>query len=216
MARLSRTQLLSLRDGVGVLVNEAAADLQVVWRKVEKAVDAGEALNDILPALVDSYGQAAAALAAEWYDGLRDKAEVAGSFRADPFDVKDSGTQALIGWATAAATDYPMFQTLILGGTQRRIANFARGTVTTSSIADPGAHGWQRMGGGECDFCAMLIGRGAVYSEATADFAAHDHDECIAVPAFGGQPRPVKSYTPSVRHSEADQARARQWIADHL
>ena len=175
MARLSRTQLLSLRDGVGELTNEAAADLQVVWRSVEKAVDAGEALNDILPALVDQYGVAAAAMAAQWYDSLRDKAEVAGSFRSDPIDIKDSGTGALIGWALSEATDYPTFQTLILGGTQRRIANFARSTVTTASVADPGAHGWQRVGTGECDFCEMLLGRGAVFSEATADFAAHDH-----------------------------------------
>lgn len=216
MARLSRTQLLSLRDGVAELTDEAATDLQVVWRTVEKAVDAGEALNDILPALVDQYGQAAAAMAADWYDDLRAKAEVSRSFRADPIDIKDSGTGALIGWALAEASDYPTFQTLILGGTQRRIANFARGTVTTASTADPGAHGWQRVGTGECDFCEMLLGRGAVYSETTADFAAHDHCKCQAVPAFDGQPKPVKPYTPSVRHSEADQARAREWIAEHL
>lgn len=216
MARLSRTQLLSLRDGVAELTDEAVKDLAVVWRSVEKAVDAGAALNDILPSLISEYGMAASAMAAEWYDNLREKMAVRGSFRADPFHIADSGTDALVGWALREATDYSSFQSLILGGTQRRIANFARGTVTTSSVADPGAHGWQRVGSGECDFCEMLLGRGAVYSEASADFAAHDHCKCAAVPAFGGQPRPVKPFTPSVRHSEADQARARDWIADHL
>lgn len=216
MARLSRTQLLSLRDGVAELTDEAAKDLHVVWRQVEHAVDAGEALYDILPGLVDAYGQAAAAMAAQWYDGLRDKAEAKGTFRSDPVDIKDSGTHALVGWALDEATDDTAFKTLILGGTQRRIANFARGTSMRATQADPAAVGWQRVGVGECDFCEMLISRGAVYTEATVDFGAHDHDKCYAAPAFKGQARPVEPYKPSVRRSKADQQRAREWIATHL
>ena len=56
--------------------------------------------------------------------------------------------------------------------------------ATVSSTTDPKARGWQRVGVGECDFCSMLIGRGAVYSEATADFLSHDHCHCYAEPAF--------------------------------
>jgi hypothetical protein len=62
----------------------------------------------------------------------------------------------------------------------------------------------------------MLIGRGAVYSEATADFAAHDHCKCSAVPAFDGEPRPVKPFTPSLREAtDADRARVREYLATH-
>jgi hypothetical protein len=68
----------------------------------------------------------------------------------------------------------------------------------SSAVADPGASGWQRTGSGtSCTFCRMLIGRGGVYSEATADFASHDHCNCSATPAWVDQPRPVKPYTPS-------------------
>lgn len=209
--------MLSLRDGVAELTDEAAKDLEVVWRRVEKAADAGEALNDILPALVDSYGQAAAAMAAEWYDDLRAKVGPRAIFGgAIPATVADSGTPALIAWALSDARDYPAFKSLILGGTQRRIANFSRLTITDSATKDPAATGWQRVGSGECDFCEMLLSRGAVYSEATADFASHDHCRCSAVPVFGGQPKPVRPFKPSVRQSKADQVRARQWIADHL
>src|SRR5699024_506029 len=88
--------------------------------------------------------------------------------------------------------------------------------IMDSSLADPAADGWQRTGIGECQFCEMLISRGAVYSASTADFAAHDNCKCSAVPAFGGQPRPVRPYTPSQRHSEADQARAKAWISKNL
>lgn len=173
-----------LRRDVGLLTNELATDLAVVWREVEKAADAGAALHDILPALIEQYGLAAGTIAAEWYDDLRDKRGVPGSFTAEPVDVPDVGAHALIGWALDEATDYSAFQTLILGGSQRRIANFARGTVMGSSTADPKSRGWRRVGSGECDFCSMLLGRGAVYSEATADFQAHDHCHCYAEPAF--------------------------------
>jgi hypothetical protein len=173
-----------LRRDIRTLTNEAASDLQALWREVETALAVEVALRDVLPGLVDAYGAAAATVAAEWYDDLRAEREVRGRFLAAPADIAQTGTQALVGWALTEARDLPAFKTLIEGGTQRRIANFARQTVTMSSIADPAARGWQRTGLGECDFCQMLIGRGAVYSEATADFEAHDHCSCGAEPAF--------------------------------
>lgn len=178
------TAALRLRRAVATLTGELATDLTVVWRAVDQAADAGTALHDILPALIEQYGLAAGAMAAAWYDDLRAKHEARGRFTAIPADIPDVGAHALVGWALDEATDYPAFQTLILGGAQRRVSNFARQTVMGSSVEDPGARGWQRVGVGECDFCQMLIGRGAVYSEATADFLSHDHCHCYAEPAF--------------------------------
>lgn len=200
------------------LVGYADRDLAALWRQVQTAAEAEVALRDVLPALIDTYGLAAGALAADWYDELRDKVNAPKSFRAIPADIKDSGAHALIGWAVTEAQDVTSLQALIIGGMQRRIANFARQTVMGSSIEDPGARGWQRTGVGECasGFCDMLIARGAVYSEATADFAAHDHDKCYAVPAFDGEPRPVKPFTPSLREAtDADKARVKEWLETH-
>jgi hypothetical protein len=62
----------------------------------------------------------------------------------------------------------------------------------------------------------MLIARGAVYTEVTADFASHDHCNCSAVPAFGGQPLAVKPYTPSSKNiTDADRARVREYLRTH-
>lgn len=207
----------SLRNAVAGLTLAASRDLDALWRQVESAAQARDALSEVLPAIIDTYGVAGATLAAEWYDDLRDKAGVGGSFRAIPADITDSGTDPLIGWALSEATDYGAFQTLILGGAQRRIANFSRDTVMRSSIADPRADGWQRVGdGSSCAFCSMLIARGAVYSEAGADFASHDKCGCGAAPAFSGESRPVKPYTPSARNiSDADRARVSDYIASH-
>src|SRR5690349_16565473 len=155
-----------------------------MWRGVETARQIEAALRDVLPELVDTYGAAVATTAANWYDDLRAETGVRGRFLADPARVAETCTQSLVGWALDEANDVSGFRGLIEGGVQRRVANFSRLTVASSSIADPQARGWMRIGTGRCDFCRMLIGRGAVYTEASADFQAHDSCGCQAAPAW--------------------------------
>lgn len=209
------------RDLLAV-IGTAERDLRRFWRQFGSADDARDGLLDLLPGLASFYGSAAATLGADWYDDLRDAAGVPGRFTAIPAELPDQGrTDALARWAVgplyAAEPDFASALTLLLGGFQRIVANADRQTITGSSVADPAARGWQRVGsGGNCVFCAMLIGRGEVYSEASADFASHDHCNCGAVPAFDGEPIPVRSYTPSERTSTpADRARAREYIRTH-
>lgn len=211
-------QGLDLREGVDGLTVLASRDLSHLWRQVSDAVAARQALYDILPAIINTYGPAAATLAADWYDEARAKAGMGGSFTAIPAEITDLGVPALIGYAESKATDYTAFRTLVEGGMQKRIANFSRGTVIRSAAADPKAHGWQRVGAGRCPFCAMLIARGTVYRTAeTADFSPHDNCHCSAVPAWGGQPAPVRPYTPTNRNiTDADRARVREWIKQNL
>ena len=71
------------------------------------------------------------------------------------------------------------------GSMARIVLDAGRSTVIESVRADPAAVGWQRvLGGGGCDFCVMLAGRGAVYKEDTADFPAHDHCGCTTEPSY--------------------------------
>lgn len=205
-----------LRSNQASLARLAASDLMALWRQVSNAAEARIALFDVLPKLIQTYGSAAASLAADWYDEARAEFDVKGGFRAIPADLGDQNAESLIAWATDKGADLDAVLTLVNGGVQKRIAAFSRLTVMGSSIADPQAGGWQREGSGECDFCEVLISRGVVYSEGTADFGAHDHCHCVAVPAFSGRPKPVRAYKPSVRQSKTDQRRARQWISDHL
>jgi hypothetical protein len=173
-----------LRRDVALLAGQARTDLAVLFRQIERPDQAESALRDLLPGLIDAYGAAAATVAADWYDDLRDEREARGRFTAIPAEVPETGAQALVGWALAEAQDVSGLRGLVEGGTQRRIANFSRLTVTGSSIADQAARGWKRVGAGGCDFCRMLIGRGAVYTEASADFASHDHCNCAAAPEW--------------------------------
>lgn len=207
----------SLRSETAALTRLARRDLDALWRMVARGAAAEVALRDLLPTIVEQYGTAGAALAAEWYDEQREKAGVSGQWTAEPIRSSDRGSQSLIGWALAAATDDAALAALILGGVQRRIADHVRYTVAGNSVADPAASGWQRVARGDgCAFCQMLAGRGAVFSEASADFASHDDCNCAAVPAWSGQPVPVKPYTPSLRGaSDADRARVREYLRTH-
>lgn len=182
-----------------------------------------EALYDLLPALIDQYGSAASLLAAEWYDDARAAAEVRGRFAAIPADLPDT-SGSLIGWAQSTATTPEAFASLLAGGAQRRIASYARHTVMDSSVADPRAEGWMRVARvSGCGFCRMLAGRGAVYNESSVRFGAHDGCHCQAAPKWSGKADlfDVAEYRRSTRArsdsiTEADNARARDWIAANL
>lgn len=209
-----------LRNAVDDLHRLATADLRALWAQVSTPAEAREALEDILPLLVQTYGTAAGTVAADWYDELRHELNVDRRFFAIVADLDDLGAGVLARWGIGplfdAEPDWRRAQVLIDGGLQRRIATVPRETIRLSSIEDPGAQGWQRSASGGCAFCVMLASRGAVYSEASADFAAHDHCRCMAVPAFRGHERPVKPYKPTSRNvTDADRARVREYLATH-
>lgn len=165
------------------IVRLADRDLSRLWRLVAEGASAKTALHDLLPAIVSQYGAMGAALAAEWYDDLRAKAGARGRFEAVPVESGDRGAHALIGWALDTATDDAGLQALILGGVQRRIADHLRETVAASSIVDPAAQGWIRVGRGECDWCQQYLD-GEVRMVEGYDFPAHDNCNCSVEPAF--------------------------------
>jgi len=177
------------RRDLRALTGLAERDLATLWRQFDTADQARQALMDLLPRLVSIYGAAAATLAADYFDDMRDVAGVKGRFQAIPAETADPGkldvlARVAVGPLFGPAPDFTSALVLARGGLQRHIANADRQTMATSSVEDRHARGWQRVGTGRCDFCQMLLGRGAVYTEATADFAAHDHCGCTAEPVF--------------------------------
>lgn len=70
------------------------------------------------------------------------------------------------------------------GAATRLVLDAGRDTIRQTTAADPRTAGWRRVTSGGCDFCRMLAGRGEVYTEASADFASHDHCACSAEPVY--------------------------------
>lgn len=183
-------QIRAHRADLNELVRLAENDLSILFRQFDSAEAARDGLMDVLPQLVAVYGSAAATLGADWYDDLRDAAGARGYFRAIPAELPDRGrTDSLARWGIAplfaAEPDYATSLSKVAGGAQRIIANADRDTIRVSSVTDRGARGWARAGSGTCDFCRMLIGRGAVYTEETSQFESHDRCGCVGVPVFG-------------------------------
>lgn len=206
------------RVDVAAIAAIAQSDIRVLLGQVSTPDEAREALNDSLPRLLGIYGSAASTLGADWYDEMRDLVGARGAFSAVVPPLPDAGRAfALAGAATSLPTGglltMETVRSVAEGGTQRFVADVDRGVVQASSAADPRSAGWQRVGSGECGFCAMLIGRGAVYTESSVRFGSHDNCKCAAVPAFGGEPLTVTPYVPtSARITDADRARVRDWI----
>ena len=174
---------LGLRSETAGLVSLAERDLAALWRLVLGGAPAPEVLNDILPALVTDYGEMGAAVAADWYDGVREAMEARGAFRAIPLEASDRQVSGLIGRSLLTATDDEALKALILGGVQRRIADHMRLTVANSSVFDPAAQGWMRVGRGECDWCKQYLD-GEVRMTEGYDFDAHDNCLCSVEPQF--------------------------------
>lgn len=211
------------RAGMDELVRLAGVDLDVLWRQVSASAEADEALGSILPSLVRTYGEAAGTLAAEWYEDIRSSI-INTRFRAIVADLPDVGrTDSLARWATEPLRlpepDDAAALSRLKGGMQRIIANAGRETVMGSSISDPRAAGWKRMASGmACGFCRMLANRGAVYSERSVDFGAHDHCGCMAAPEFGSAGDAIfttRKVEKTRKVSDAERAATKRWMAEH-
>lgn len=211
-------EVQSHRLDVAAVSALAVADVRILLAEVSTPEQAREALNDTLPQLMGIYGAASASLGADWYDEMRDLVGARGSFAAVAAELPDAGrAYALAGAATSplevGTLTMETVRSVTEGGLQRMVADMDRGSVMASSVADPATVGWQRVGSGECGFCALVISRGAVYTESSVRFGSHDNCKCACVPAFGGEPVPVNPYVPTSRRiSDADRARVRDWI----
>lgn len=223
------TSAAEARQGLVDLTTLARRDLAAFWALVQDwpVERIRDALMDVLPALGDQYGDAAAELAASYFETARERADARGSFVPVLAERPQRARwEALSRWGVdplfAAEPDAATALSRVSGGLQRTIADQHRLTVVESSLADPAASGWRRVGVGDnCGFCRMLIDRGHVYTEAGVTFRSHDHCNCAAAPSWDSNV--VKVSTEPYRQSrknrsdatkKADNARARAYIAD--
>lgn len=176
-----------------------------------------------VPEVVGYYSDGSAALAADFYDDERIAANVRGSFTTQLI-VNDRvvKTRRAIVWAAEPlfVGDESLAGKRLAEVVQIETARPYRDTITGNTEKDPQAIGWRRVASGGCKFCAMLAARGAVYTEATARFASHEHCHCTAAPAFVGYDGPQAStvqYVASRRsRTPAQRAQLRQYLTEHF
>jgi hypothetical protein len=139
--------------------------------------------------LVSEYGSAAATFAADWYNDIRLTAGFHDRFIAteytQDFDEAIDATVRRAAGSLFGQADVAGFVESVVNKVSQYAMDGARNTVIQNAYRDPRAGGWQRVPHGKtCDFCIMLVDRGAVYKKSTANFRAHHHCDCGAVPSW--------------------------------
>jgi len=124
--------------------------------------------------------------AIDYYGRLRSASGVSGPYAKYLPANETLGTLGRrLGIVTRLAANDETRLVLVQGVTGRSVLQAGRDALIGTGRTDPRSGRWARVTGGEaCDFCLMLAGRGAVYYEDSADFAAHDHCACMVEPQF--------------------------------
>lgn len=210
----SRARVEEYRELNAGIVELAQRDLDAFLARLDLtdvAVTRAE-LVEFTDALVQTYGQPAALVAAQFYDDLRAASPNAkGRYSAI---MADPPSRAQIEGTVRWAVGEPDVKAALSGGLQRFISDAGRNTIAYNSYRDPSPGGWARVPGfsrsGNCGFCLMLASRGPVYrSAATAGEGNRYHDHCNCVPTqiWDGDSLP-DGYDPDALYDEYQEARA--------
>lgn len=180
-------------------------------------VAASAAVFEVVPPLVERWGDVAAVAAAEWFEEIRAVEGVPGAFRAvlaDPVPLEQ--VNARLGYATRESGH-------LFAGNQAEFVDFlslmvneytmqpGHDTVRENTVRDGAAYA-RVPEPGACDFCVMLGSRGFVYSKRTVgtDVGSKFHGgcRCHGMPVWDeGRARSVYGYDPDALYERYQQMR---------
>lgn len=177
-------------------------------------------LLDTVPGVVAFYSESSAALAADFYSDAR--SGVAGNYVAAPV-VLDRTVKIRRGvaWASEplSVDDWDAAEARMAQLLRTEMTRPYRDTIITNRQQDKACVGWKRIARGakSCKFCRMLADRGAVFKEATANFAAHDDCMCTCAPVFkGGDVGPEANTIQYMASKRRRTAKEKAFLRDYL
>ena len=186
----------------------AVVEAEDLWATLDfdDPVEVREALEDVLPDLMDVYGDLSATVAADYYDDIREQAEVRTSFSAIlSAPVAAEAVRANARWAIgplfSAEPDPDQAFGRLAQEVDRMTLDPGNRTIGESTLRDPERPRWARVpqGAAPCAFCQVMASRGAMfYGQAQAggegDFY-HADCECVPMQVYAGAPLP-ETYDP--------------------
>ena len=223
----TRADVTRLSLAMRELVRQAQGDIASFFYSwgINDPARMRDALLEIVPSLVNEYGDIAAVAAAEWYEELRGRA-VSGGYSAVLADsVPDAAVQGSVRWAAGELFGENPTGALELlnGAVQRHITYMGRETVRRNVGQDRSRPRFARVPTGvtTCPFCEMLASRGFVYhSEASAGALGaasesfHDSCDCQVVPEWDADRAHIEGYDPDAMYDRYEQARE-AWMAQN-
>jgi hypothetical protein len=208
--------VVDLRQRNAAVVKLSNRALDNYWSTLDlsKPEAARDALVEFVPQLVGLYGQAAATVAADWYENIRAR-DVDGTYSASLADSPpaEQVQESVRYQAGQLFTDNPESMLVSMSGAvQRYVVNTGRETIRANAGGDPAKPRYARIptGAKTCAFCSLLASRGFVYaSESTAgEFDKYHHKcDCQAVADFSDDPR-IEGYDPAQLYDLYQSARA--------
>ncbi|MFF9565738.1 hypothetical protein ACF1AJ_20485 [Leifsonia sp. NPDC014704] len=210
------------RRGLQLLTGAAVDTAGTLLERVSGSPEARRAaLLEGVPEIIGYYTAGTAALAADFYQDLRERDVVPDGWQAE-LVVADRTVKIrrAVAWSAAPLFDGSQDQAAVRLAevVQFETAKPYRDTILANRKRDPLSVGWKREASPTgCRFCRFLAARGAIYKHDTATFAAHPHCTCTAVPVFqGGERGPEASVGQYVasrrRRSERDRESIREWL----
>lgn len=196
MAQLYRQRQLA----IALAASRAIGSLWQRYIDPARMNESWASIRDMVLTLVRKYFDASAADSAQTYESMRVLADL-GHRPVRMADLPQRELERVVGsqgpghffqQLPVVEDPIPASQAadLSLQSSSARLAlKGGRQTMVQSVQSDPLATGWERtISPTACSFCSMLASRGAVYkSQKSADFRAHDHCNCTAIPVFHGQ-----------------------------
>lgn len=182
----SREQVELFRAGQEEVARQAKAELEAFWATLPKgdAVFIRQELEQFLPALVDTYGEVAATIAADWYELLMNQSAAFPPL--PPMGKVQASTRWAMTPSFARQNDQQSLNNLLLV-TDELVKQFGRDTVMRS--AGNNRVRFARVPLGDtCSWCIMLASRGYVYateSRAGQMVKFHGDCDCQVVPSDG-------------------------------
>lgn len=239
----SRSELEAQAAAQAQVVAAAWASLQIGWAELEltssglQTASGLRAVQELFADIVSAWGEVAGTIAADFYDDLREQADVGGLFDAlVPDPLNQDQVDAIVRWAIATATppapdpfmlpesnDQPTpsvddVLAKLEGSTQRLVRQAQRTTIEQAARLDPAP---QRvrvarvpMGAETCAFCLVVASRGYVYrSEASAGGLSpenrfHDFCDCEQDVSWSADHVPPDGYDPGELYATYEQAAA--------
>lgn len=187
-------------------------DIRRTWDALDAYTVEGkrDALLDLIPGLVNHYGDAAATIAAEYFEQCVGEAAVIPAF--DLSDTVAGSVRYGIGPAFEGRGEDAV--SLIVSSSQRHMLQFARSTMYESACVHDGVYFARVPEPGACEFCRMLAARGAAYTSKRSATAVttgaregesfHDDCSCSVAAARDDSELP---YNPQTYYSEYVAAR---------
>lgn len=173
--------------------------------------DVESAMRHAYAALVQRYGEFAAAVAVEFYRAVRESSGVEPGYDA-MVSYPDYG--GLVAWDVSDALrrsggDVAKAAGLLAETSVQRVMGYSDATMAANAASDPARPKWAIVPHpGACAWCRLLASQGFEYvSDAAANMARHPSCKCSVVVDFDADDPRLEGYDPDALRAEYGEAR---------